>query len=683
MVAASDKHCRSCGADLKEERRRRTEEIGEEMERAGHLAAEGQYQKAAELLYRIAKLDHPQFVAFARRAASEIERIKADWNRSREQVGALVEEARQRVRDGDRTGAIARLKKIPAGLRTPEVEILLAEEQAKLSEVSTLVAELRSVNGRFSFDSLAKWTRLLDLQPKHPHAVEIARHVGKRAVETALAALAQFQYGKAVKVLERMPPAARTPEIESLRKRAVEIDCLVETMRTARWVDKPLGEIAGRLRQLTPGDKELMVACDELDRRLHVPPQAPRFAVAWAPPPESDGRLLESPAGFERIACAAGLDPAPLVAHPGRFYVACGLALQGIGLATAPINLAPPPPKLQERLVHRLRRWGTKAAWGLDLSASGLKAVKLALDQQKQPVLEVCDLVEHRKPLDQALSAEEANAIVAATIATFLSRRDPKPDRICLGMPGRMFLLRHIRLPKMNPAKLAQAVVFEAKNYFPAPVEQLAWGYWVVKEAMAAEHYGRVGGDDPGAHLEIAIVIARRLSLLNLLRQFETSGLHADIVQCDCLALHNYIVYDRFPPPGASAPGAAPMRPIAAFDLGYDAAQLVVSAPNFVWFRSVPRGSQQINQALVRELKLTFALAEQVKRRPTLAASVADLCATVESAFDKFAWELQTSLDALRSAHGAIEPERILAVGGGMQVHGLLGRLQRAEQRVK
>ena len=65
MVAASDKHCRSCGADLKEERRRRTEEIGEEMERAGHLAAEGQYQKAAELLYRIAKLDHPQFVAFA------------------------------------------------------------------------------------------------------------------------------------------------------------------------------------------------------------------------------------------------------------------------------------------------------------------------------------------------------------------------------------------------------------------------------------------------------------------------------------------------------------------------------------------------------------------------------------------------------------------------------------------
>ena len=48
--------------------------------------------------------------------------------------------------------------------------------------------------------------------------------------------------------------------------------------------------------------------------------------------------------------------------------------------------------------------------------------------------------------------------------------------------------------------------------------------------------------------------------------------------------------------------------------------------------------------------------------------------------FDEFAGELDTSLAALKSIFGAVALERILAVGGGIQVPGMLGRLQRANR---
>ena len=211
-----------------------------------------------------------------------------------------------------------RLKEIPASLRTPEIESLLADEEVRLSEISTLSAELRGMDGRFSLEQLDKLGRLLELYPNHPQGMEMAWRICRRVFESAQAAFAECRYAKASKLLERLPPAVRTPEIEALRKRAMEIQYLVQVLRTSAWVDKQLVALAGRLRKLSPTDKAIRSYCDEIFRRARVAPPPPRFAIPWIAPPAKGATPcpLESPAGFQRICLCCGVQPGRALGKP-------------------------------------------------------------------------------------------------------------------------------------------------------------------------------------------------------------------------------------------------------------------------------------------------------------------------------------------------------------------------------
>ncbi len=193
-----------------------TEQVRADLEEASRFVAKGDYLQGLVYLKRVAELEHPRFADAARRAKAKIEQIKGERDRRTEEAQTLVEQARQRLRSGDRKGAVIELKRIPLSLRTRDAEILLAELEAELSEISTLAAEL-SAAARFSSDLLEKWARLVDFQPDHPQAVDVARRICPQAIQAAKAALTQRQYRKAMKVLDRIPPAARTPEMESLR----------------------------------------------------------------------------------------------------------------------------------------------------------------------------------------------------------------------------------------------------------------------------------------------------------------------------------------------------------------------------------------------------------------------------------------------------------------------------------
>jgi Tfp pilus assembly PilM family ATPase len=61
-------------------------------------------------------------------------------------------------------------------------------------------------------------------------------------------------------------------------------------------------------------------------------------------------------------------------------------------------------------------------------------------------------------------------------------------------------------------------------------------------------------------------------------------GLRLDVVQSECLALHNLAVYEFF---GRSPAAGARARAVALLDIGARATNLVISAPGCVWFRSI------------------------------------------------------------------------------------------------
>ena len=222
---------------------------------------------------------------------------------------------------------------------------------------------------------------------------------------------------------------------------------------------------------------------DEVERRLRLA-QAPgrTVPVAWAPaPPETPlGAAVDGLGGFHRLICAESLlGESDVRRFPGRFAIACGLALAGLKQAAVRINLLAAEQRgVLSRAARLVRPRGTRAAWGLDLGPSGLKAVKLGWDDAKQQArIEAAALVEHAKPLGHAANEAEEHKLVAETIKTFLAGHETKTDRVCVGLPGRMALGRQFDLPPVEAAKAPRLVAFEAQQQFPFPLEQLVWDY--------------------------------------------------------------------------------------------------------------------------------------------------------------------------------------------------------------
>jgi Tfp pilus assembly PilM family ATPase len=150
------------------------------------------------------------------------------------------------------------------------------------------------------------------------------------------------------------------------------------------------------------------------------------------------------------------------------------------------------------------------------------------------------------------------------------------------------------------------------------------------------------------------------------------------MVQCDCLALYNFLAYDCFGYDGSDN-GAAPTdtkRSTALLDVGCDQMHLVVGSPASVWFRSARFGGEQFTRTLARELHLTAAQAEELKRHPGRAESLHRMFAALEPAFESLVEDARGMLDAFAADHEKRRIERLLGCGGGFRLHGLLAYLR-------
>ena len=65
--------------------------------------------------------------------------------------------------------------------------------------------------------------------------------------------------------------------------------------------------------------------------------------------------------------------------------------------------------------------------------------------------------------------------------------------------------------------------------------------------------------------------------------------------------------------------------PIAIVDLGHESSRLLVCSSRGLWVRNLGFGGQLLTRALVKEFNVTIAQAEQYKRNPLAAPSVAQV----------------------------------------------------------
>jgi len=671
LAMAGEKFCGACGANLLTGIEEQIRLFGIKLREAERLRAECRYEEASALLVPFTKMEHSRLQPYLRRAHETLHAISDDRQRAQEEVKQRYQEAQQRAAEGDYEGVVGLLEAVPGPLRTDTMTQLLDEMRMRLTQIAELDRQIReAVSANRVAEVLQLVDQLLTLKPDHPNALKLAVKFREHLIKASQKKLAQCQYEAAVSQLEQVPQAVRNEAWQRAHGRAAELVWLTWDLCNAPVVDSTLVAFAERLLQQAPGDAKVKAAWEELRRRSQLGPgDSQELAIRWAAAPKESyvGWPVDWLTGFRRIGVKTDVNRTALLEHPSSFFVAAGLALQGLGKAAAKLNLLPGDRGVLGTVTQFWRMRPTRAAWGLDLSSSGLKAVKLSMDSQ-HVVVEACDFIEHRKLLSQTVNEEEEKTLIEETVKTFLSRNDIKSCRICLGVPSRMVLVRQLKIPPLEETKMAAVLQLEARRLMPLSLEELVWGYEVLEPAKAE---GR-------KEVDVVLVAVKRLPLKDRLAKLETLGLPVDVVQSDALALHSLLSYefgwgsDRGDETLAGDVNAV----TAVVDVGSDTTNNLMVSPRLAWFYTSGLGCYHLTKALVRELQSTAAQAEQLQRNPVLAESLDPVLTTMNAFFEELGQEIQSASALFAKAHRHKRVERILGVGGGFQTHGLLRYLR-------
>ena len=317
------------------------------------------------------------------------------------------------------------------------------------------------------------------------------------------------------------------------------------------------------------------------------------------------------------------------------------------------------------------------AVWGIDIGQCALKAVKLSYDRSAEKVQALAfDYIEHAKILSQPDA--DPDMLIRAALDKFVERNDVSGDQLYVGVPGQAGLTRFVKLPPVEPKKIPEIVTFEAKQQIPFPLEDVVWDYQ------------KIGAGDEEEDEDIGLALEQEVGLFALkkdvvrqhLAPFGERGLAVDTVQLAPVSLYNFVAFDHFlreaKRHAAAEEAGEPVEideeagdTLVLLDVGADKTDVVITDGDSMWFRNLPIGGNHFTRALTKELKLTFAKAEHLKRNATKTKDPKALYQAMRPVFQDFANELQRSIGYYQSTHRQNVIKEVLGVGNGFRLQGL------------
>ncbi len=307
----------------------------------------------------------------------------------------------------------------------------------------------------------------------------------------------------------------------------------------------------------------------------------------------------------------------------------------------------------------------TGAVWGIDIGQCALKALRCYAhdDDDGMIVADAFDYIEYPKILSQA--GANPDELIADALKQFLSRNVVQGDRVAISVAGQSGLARFIKLPPVEAKKIPDIVRYEARQQIPFDLNDVIWDY----QQMGG------GSEEEGFALEteIGLFAMKRDVVFRALEPFQQAGIEIDFVQLTPLSLYNFVLFDQMSnlPPADQYDPENPPESVVILSLGTDATDLVVTNGYRVWQRSVPLGGNHFTKALTKEMKLTFAKAEHLKRNATAAQDPKAVFQAMRPVFSDLLTEVQRSIGYFMSIDRSAKISHIVALGNAMKLPGL------------
>ncbi len=301
------------------------------------------------------------------------------------------------------------------------------------------------------------------------------------------------------------------------------------------------------------------------------------------------------------------------------------------------------------------------AIWAIDLGNNSLKALHLVAVGDVVQVIGF-DHVPHGKILSSSgVGAAEREELVAVSLRQFVQRNDLGFDPIIIAVPSQNSFARFVTLPPVEAKRLPEIVRFEAAQQIPFDMSEVQWDYQLLSDPDSPEK--KVG------------LFAIKNEVVNaVMEPFDREELSISYVQMASMALYNYLLYDR--PDLASSE----KRATVVVHIGADSTDLVVCTASTVWQRCIMMGGNAFTNAIASTFKLSFEKAEKLKRTAPVSKYARQIFQAMRPVFTDWASEIQRSLGFYTSSNPDVKLARVIAMGGGTKLRGLVKYLQQTLQ---
>jgi len=303
----------------------------------------------------------------------------------------------------------------------------------------------------------------------------------------------------------------------------------------------------------------------------------------------------------------------------------------------------------------------TDVVWAIDIGNNSLKALSLSTERGVVEVIGF-DNIRHGKILSgDGVTDAEREELVALSLRKFVNKYDLSMEEIIISVPSQNSFARFVNLPPVEEKRIPEMVKFEAVQQIPFGINDVQWDWQLMTEPDSPE-------------IKVGIFAIKNEVVNAALEHFSREDVQVGYVQMAPMALYNYLIHDR-PDLVASDKQAT-----VVLNIGADNTDLVVCTKSAVWQRCILIGGNSFTRAISDAFRLNFEKAEKLKRTAPVSKYARQIFQAMRPVFTDLGSEVQRSLGFYNNSNPDTKITRIIALGGGTKLRGLLKYLQQTLQ---
>jgi len=294
-----------------------------------------------------------------------------------------------------------------------------------------------------------------------------------------------------------------------------------------------------------------------------------------------------------------------------------------------------------------------KGLVGLDIGSSAVKAVELKSGGRGGEEYQLLNIGLEALPPEAIVDGAimDSGAVIDAIQRVFAASKI-KTSEVATSVSGNAVIVKKISLPQMSSEELAESIHWEAEQYIPFDIQDVALDYEVID------------GGGSGGNMDVLLVAVKKDKISDYTSAISQAGKTCNIVDVDVFALQNCYEINY---------GIDPGRVIALLNVGASIMNMnIIKGSTSIFNRDIAVGGNKYTDVIQKDLNLSFDQAEALKRGSRVeGAAPENLHPILQAVSEEIAVEIQKTFDFFRATSSEDRIDRIFLAGGTAKVQGL------------